>query len=446
LNARALYAGIVLAILALIIVFATAMRVDDRATFSQRNDRPSLETDLRQPHFTLADARALPYPLRSPRLDPRGADHAADLALAGTESALVLALTLLLRRIRDIPRAVWIPAFGGGIALAATALAARTVGSADVYAYVAYAKLGLAASYAPAADALPGAYRAIGAFWGDPIVASVYGPLWLVFQSVVSGGADLGGAVFGTRLLGLVSVAAFVALLLRSPLPKRLAALACVNPALYLEYVVNAHNDLIGVDLALAAIVLGENAPFTAVALVTLAGLVKAPFVLFALVAFRQQPPARRGLYAAWTIGLVLAGSYIFGGETYLHDLVQRGARDHIGPVAPRLVTALIFILGALGLTGVAAVAVTGRSVRGLAFALTEAGFPTPQAWYFGWGFPLAALDAWTLEAMLVAFPVVAGLLDRSYSYGLEPIGLALLLIIAVAAAIVRPRRNAAGA
>lgn len=443
---RALYAAIALAILALSVVFAAALHLDDRATFSQRNARPSLETDVRQSHFTLADSRALPYPLRSPRLDPRGADHAADLALAGTESALLVALAVLLRRIRGLPRVARAVALAGGIALAAEALLARTVGSADVYAYVAYAKLGIAASYAPVAGALPTGFRAIDAFWGDPIVASVYGPLWYALQHAVSGGADLGGAVVGTRLLGLVSVVAFVALLLRSSLPKRVAALACVNPALYLQYVVNAHNDLIGVDLALAAIVLGETAPFVAVAFVTLAGLVKAPFVLFALIAFRGQPPARRALYAAWTIALVLAGSYVFGGSTYLHDLVQRGARDHVGAVAPRVVTALIFILGALGLAGVAAVAVTGRSIRGLAFALAEAGFSTPQAWYFGWGFPLAALDTWTLEAMLVTFPFVAGLLDRSYSYALYPVGLAFLLVVAITAALLRPRRPDASA
>jgi len=86
------------------------------------------------------------------------------------------------------------------------------------------------------------------------------------------------------------------------------------------------------------------------------------------------------------------------------------------------------FSLSQALVVGIAAVAVlallyalvTKRTVRGLSYAMIELGFSTPWSWYYAWGFPYAVLDAWSIETMLVAFPLASALLDRSYAWGLR--------------------------
>jgi len=265
-----------------------------------------------------ARASRCPYPLREPWLAPPLGARVGRIAVGIGETAALAIVALLLRR--TAPRALAFGAAGiAAAALAAIALAARTLGSGDVYAYVAYARLGLRGSYAPTVVALPPAYAAVTHVWGSPVGASVYGPAWYTLQHAVSGSsASLGGAVLATRWLGLASVLGFVALVAARGLPRRAAVLALANPALYANFVIDAHNDLIGIDLAIAAMLVATRMPLAAVALVTLAGLVKLPFAIFALIAFPKRPLRERIAYAALVVALVLTLSYAFGGAPYL--------------------------------------------------------------------------------------------------------------------------------
>jgi len=409
-------ATVALGFVVLVAAFALGVRLDDGATYSQLGAHPAAGVDPRSLGFSLRESLALPFPLREPWLVPSRVAHLGHVALGCLETAVLALLALSLRK--TTPRALACAAAGvAAAALAAVALVARTLGSGDVYAYVAYARLGLRGSYAPTVASLPPAYLAVAHVWGSPIVASVYGPAWYALQQAVSGtSTTLGGAVVATRWLGLGSVLVFVALLSAGRLPRRVGILALANPALYANFVIDAHNDLIGIDLVVAAMLVATRVPLGAVALVTLAGLVKLPFAIFALVAFLDRPLRERSACAALSFALVLVASYGLGGAPYVLDVLQRGTREHAQAIS--LSQLLVFGIAAVAALALLYAFATKRTVRGLAYAMIELGFSTPWSWYYAWGFPYAVLDAWSIETMLVAYPLASALLDRSYAWG----------------------------
>lgn len=144
----------------------------------------------------------------------------------------------------------------------------------------------------------------------------------------------------------------------------------------------------------------------------------KLPFAIFALVAFPNRPLRERVAYAALVFALVLTLSYAFGGAPYLQAVLQRGMREHMQAFS--LSQVLVFGIAAVAVLALLYALVTQRTVRGLSYAMIELGFSTPWSWYYAWGFPYAALDAWSIETMLVAFPLASALLDRSYAWGLR--------------------------
>ena len=100
----------------------------------------------------------------------------------------------------------------------------------------------------------------------------------------------------------------------------------------------------------------------------------------------------------------------------------------------------MAYLLAAAALCGFAAHGRVGSSVRGVGFSALALGFTLPFEWYFSWGFAYAALDAWSIEAMLVAYPLVGGLLDTSYSRVCIWAGLVSILAI-LAYGVVRKQR-----
>ncbi|MFF3288868.1 polyprenol phosphomannose-dependent alpha 1,6 mannosyltransferase MptB [Streptomyces sp. NPDC003023] len=191
-------------------------------------------------------------------------------------------------------------------------LVAPPLFSRDVYSYLAQGAM---------VDARLDVYAHGPSHLGGPLTAEVaplwrdtpapYGPVFLAFASAVTHSPDLSAisadqvatGVVGMRLVALLGVVAMVLCLPRLARhcgtdPSVALWLGALNPLVLLHLVGGAHNDaimlgLLGVGLVAA---LGSR-PVTAVVLITLAALVKAPAVLGLVAVFvlwARQPPWAR--------------------------------------------------------------------------------------------------------------------------------------------------------
>ncbi len=78
--------------------------------------------------------------------------------------------------------------------------------SADIYAYIGYAKLGLSA-YAPPDRPFAGDFAIINAQWGNPMLPCVYGPFWVVMSKLaIMGSSTLGQAILALRIFNLATL------------------------------------------------------------------------------------------------------------------------------------------------------------------------------------------------------------------------------------------------
>ncbi len=106
-------------------------------------------------------------------------------------------------------------------------------------------------------------------------------------------------------------------------------AVIALNPGLYYLYIVDGHNDILGVAaLALGLVSLSRNLPWLAFALSCAAGLIKLSFIPVAIVTISHgRTPRERMLYAAGTIGVTLGTSLLWGGTAYVRALRGVGQR-----------------------------------------------------------------------------------------------------------------------
>lgn len=403
----------------------------DAATFAQTaTNAHAARGRLVGPDFYLA----LPYPVLDAAFVPSTKIHVALLGVAVLETLVLYALyrTLRDRAARPLERA--------GLAAAAVvmlvlALTARTLIGFDLYAYLGYAMLpSVHAAYGPPGGRFPGTFGAINDVWGTPLVASYYGPLWTALSRIVaSATSTLGSGLFGFRLIELLPFAAVTAALaLRGGLV--LAALFALDPAIQQLYVANGHNDLFGVALVFFAFVVAKRYPAAAAVLVGAAGLIKLPFAVSALLVFagRDRLPQRIG-WAALACALVVAGSLLFAGVEYVHDLAFRlnQVNDHHGGInelTGKAVKGGLMLVAAIALIAAFARAIVWRAAAWSFIALSSNVYP----WYLGWSFPYAFLDRGGMAVFLIAFPLGAALLENAFPHlGLGQLAMLAMLIAA---------------
>jgi hypothetical protein len=279
--------------------------------------------------------------------------------------------------------------------------------NADVYAYVGNGLLGTTA-YAPPHAAFPGDLALVNARWGTPVPAATYGPLWLaIARLVVSLAPALAGKLLAFRALSLALFVALVALLRACGLPPRILAIAALNPGLLLQFVVDAHNDVLPIVLTVAAAALVRRLPFAACGLIVVAALVKLPYALAGLpVLAAIYPASRRYAAAALVIAASAALSWFAGGAAYARALIGYASASHLA--------GLLHGVAALAALAAIATAVAGmRRLRAAVWLMPMLG-AYAASWYAIWSLPYALQRRRIAVYLFVWFPLVSVLAEPS--------------------------------
>lgn len=316
-----------------------------------------------------------PWPMAVVRWQPDAAPAvAALLILALAQSYALLGLS----RSGAKPA----PIVAGAVLMALFSFAPVLV-NADLYAYVGNGVLGRAA-YTPPAMPFTGDLSAINAFWNVPVPAATYGPLWIAIARVlVAAGPSLAIKMTAFRALGVVLLAALFTLLRAYGVRPRVLAVVALNPALYFEFVLNAHNDLLPVVIVTIAALMAAWWPLGASLLVASAALIKIPFVLVGLPIFaavRKMVPR----VVAVAVAIVAAGvvSWFAGGKVYAHALLTYAVGSHLETFLHSIAT-----LAALALLGLAVAGM--RRLKAAVWLLPMFGAYTAP-WYALWSLPYA--------------------------------------------------------
>jgi len=384
--------------------------------------------------------RALPLALLTPTWKPN-ADTTPYLGtivqlFAFSHTALLVALAGVLTRLQAGVWFVRALVLGGGAALGAEAFFA-SIADADTYLYVAH---GLSAdAYRPDRAALAGADAALAELWGRPSLPSAYGPLWNALErTVASRSTELGVQLQLFRCVGFAAMCASIAAL--AAMRRTVAvALFALNPMLWFTYVAQAHNDITGLALVLAALAL-RRIPAAAVVLVALAGAIKLPFLAVGIVVFAGAPNLRtRVLYGSAAVALGLAFSAAFGGIEYVRAL-QHVVRV-TGTRLPLALNVTHATLALLGLAGLAVAVFARRFAWGVPWSFVA--FGQYSCWqYLGWGIPYALLDGTQGALYLAALPFAQYEVNLAFDYTPLYLTTSALLVISLAVTLVLSLRH----
>jgi hypothetical protein len=351
-------------------------------------------------------ALPLPHPLLVPLPPVAGEIPYADLVAALWLCVAAAQTALLLALYRHPPRTRTV--LVGAALLTAIAWSAPVIFSGDAYAYIGDGLLGLAA-YAPPAVRFHGDLAAINAWWGVPLPRTVYGPLWIAAVGLVTAPfATLAGKFFALRVLGVLTYGGLLLALRALGAPRRIVTVAALDPAIFFNYVTNAHNDLFGIVAILFAAAIVRRRPAVAFVLMTAGALVKLPFALFALPVLGavRSVPVR---FAAG-IGIAVAAgalTWLAGGTGFL-----RAAQPHVLTNGVALLSTAAVALAAAAALLVAAA--NGRRLRSAAWLMPLAtAFTCP--WYLAWSLPYAVASRRVLGYLLVGFPLAAAAIDVKF-------------------------------
>jgi hypothetical protein len=323
--------------------------------------------------------------------------------------------------------------------LAILAVWSPAVSSGDVFGYVGLGLLGPHPFDRPP-HFFTGEYGRVFDTWH--LRPTIYGPAFTsVNAAVVALGAGFAGKVYALRAFGVVLLLLFAALVQTLVRSRALTAAVLLNPMLWLQFVTNAHNDLLGICLLTGALLaVARRVPLVAVALIAAAGCVKFPFLVIGALAFVREGPRRAIVYSASAVALCLAASAVFSGQPYLDALLLTArTRAHFtDPVLNELKLGLSLAVLAVTLF----VVLRGRFP---AFAgwLYTALAPVLFPWYLAWAFWYALAAQRAALVTVLALPLLATLSDGIY--GFETLAYALPaaafagLVYALRAATPRP-------
>ncbi len=339
---------------------------------------------------------------------------------------------------------VAIAASACAIMLVAALATRRMAAGIDLYLNVGYGQLGLGA-YAPPALAFPDEFVAINRLWGVPILPATYGPLWLLLaKAIAQTGHSLAAQLQAFRIAGALAFLGCIPLLRAAGARAAEVAVFALNPALIFAFVVDAHNDIFPLALALAALATGARRPFVALAFAVAAGSMKLPFALAACLAFAQLDDRRRRVgFCVATIVLALAMTELGSGGRYVASASHALAYQRLTNPWDNIAHAL-----AIG----AALVATGLAIWQRRFIATASWtFLSLGAvvlpWYAAWGLPYAIVQRTFLPLYLITLPVLAFGLSTTFG----PTFASRLLYVAIVCTplvyiLWRPRTAPAGA
>jgi hypothetical protein len=374
---------------------------------------------------------AMPFPVADVDMLHPDAVAAAYVACAAMQSYALLALY----RCRPSRRAV----VTGSAVLAAMSLAVPVLASFDAYGYVHNAILGLQ-SYTPPARPFQGEFHIIDLWFGKP-TATLYGPLWLAIDRVVTAAVpSLGLKIAALRVFNALLYAAAVAMLRCLGIPRRILVAVALNPAMMFQFVTNVHNDIIAIDLLLGAAALARSRTPAAGGLLAAAGLVKLPYLALGLPVFSAaRPLSHRLIGVAAGIAAAAAVSWFAGGSGYVAALTRHASPAHVSlawrliPAGIALVALVAALLGARRyiaalwfIPSLGAFELPWATVSGQAFAL-----PWILPWYFIWGLPYALNRHRILGFLTVSFPLLAAIVAP------EVLRVRVLLVLELAVLVV---------
>jgi len=367
---------------------------------------------------------------------------AMNLIVLGSNLLEVLALYGLFRFLPADRTPNLIKAFtAGGVAtMLAVSLSVRLTGF-DAILYIYFAKVAnLATAYhtPPSLAPVPADFAVLHHLIPKTKFASPYGPLWELFdRGLLAGTHSVGQAVFMLKAANSAALLATFATLLALRLPFRQAALFYLNPALYDNYVVQAHNDLFAVLPILVALLFARRGNFLAAALLaSVAGLVKFSLVAVALATIASMGKLRTRLRSAGLILAVLVlGSLLIGGSPYLHALVFVGkAQSHSGGnhILEDVRLALEAALVTVSCVALVDAVFWKRLVRSATWT-----FPGLSGllhmWYFPWTIPFAIRFRATAAALAISLPLFE-VVTTQRAANLIKVGPATLTLLVLAA------------
>jgi hypothetical protein len=328
----------------------------------------------------------------------------AGLALVG----YVVTMDALDRRVRRSITVAIVATLG------IAAVAAHGAHSSDVYFYVGLATLGMHA-YQPPAVALPGDLAAVSRLWGVPLLPSAYGPLWIALSAlIVAPLGSLAAKVTAFRILGFASIVA-CGLLARALGSSRAVVVAIVcNPAFYDLYVMNAHNDLLGVDVVLGAMVCVKRGWHVAgIVLAIAATFIKFTLLPAAFACAAYERSFARRIRGAALVTVVPAAVYLFADGGVFPRAFAIVSKRGSYPV-PAIETLLHLALVAAALAAIGGAILYGRVRARAGWSFPALAAPV-HLWYLGWGLPFALTDDAVALPFLLTLPIPLFLLSPLY-------------------------------
>lgn len=321
-------------------------------------------------------------------------------------------------------------------------IACPAMANNDAYLYAGFAHLG-GAAYHPPAVRFPGELGLVNDMWSTPIMPCAYGPLWLWLSvGIAKVFPHLGALLFAFRVLGAALVLACVWLLMRLRQEPAIIALFALNPVVLNQFVVDAHNDVVGLTLLLGAMVLAAKRPWVAVVLVGLAGAAKLPFALAGAVVFHVVPRLSLRMACAFVgIGIALVLTMLGSHGEYFAAAASAGSHQNWTDPGIRAGHAVAV---AAALLAIGAAVLARRFAPGAAWTMVSFGAMV-LPWYTAWSIPYALAEGSFAAVFLVSLPVAAFYFTTAYAMTIPTWLLTYAIVLTpVAVAIwgVASRRN----
>jgi hypothetical protein len=313
--------------------------------------------------------------------------------------------------------------------MSVSAVAAPSLASTDPYFYAAYGELGFQA-YGSRQLQLPCPISQADPECMRPAFPNVYGPLYTTYlEALLRHIKPIFFRIELLRISNAVWVLIFFLLLRALNVESSLIAIATLNSAILMEYIADAHNDVIAIDLILIGALLVRRLPFLTLLLVTGAALIKLPFVLFGAFAFQRLAVFTRSAWATATIIASVMLSLLWGGETYIEALSYYNQfHNFFSTFEHRAIALAALIVMVIGFVG-------NRFGLAGAYTLPALGGGSAFPWYSLWAIPyLLQTSRSNLAFFFITLPMTSFLMETPF---LIP-ALWCVVILALTGAVVR--------
>ncbi len=361
------------------------------------------------------------------------------VAIAVVQVALLFALRERLERSAGaVALGICAAAF---VAMIAVDLHASAAISSDAYAYIGYAKLpSVHAAYAIANPPLGQSFAAINRLWGSPLPPCVYGPLWILTVHVLLAPiASIGSSFEMLRILGAVGTAVLVLLVYAISRSTVLAAVTALTPPLHVQFVMDAHNDVLAIVPILLALVAARRSWWgAAFALIVVGATMKLNMAIVGLLVTLTLPLRLRIAFVAGLAGTIALVYAALSGTAFVAAIryVKIGSALHAMHRIPHAQTfSLIEIIALAGALAVCTIGFFSRRLwLGASGIFVALGSTLIFPWYLVWGLPYALLASprGTVTVMCIA-PLLAVLLEPETHYaGHGTVALGIIALCAV--------------